>query len=318
VKPIPSREILDSLPSFGKDGWIKYRINRTYETPYPESDFDVYLDPAGPSEIVSVELAGNRVAQELYDTYKNIYVAMSGGIDSEWVAKCFLRQGIPFTPIIYEAEDLQYLDTCWAIDWCENNNITPIVYKDLIPTFSDRVVEVAARLCTRTPAGLATLWPLANYVKEKGGYLVTGSAFAEYYPDPNLGFLKYKHLDSKLFDKDANQIVPDGWIIHESDIGHHRIQEGYHPFNFLSWTPEIMLSYIAARDVTKNSEYNKKTIFDCESRPKMAGTPKYYWRIDATVNRMAKLIQRVGNSELDYLGTTDELIKLLTTGKYHD
>lgn len=316
MKPLPRKEILDSLPSFGKDGWIKYSINRTYENPYPDSDFDVYLVPTGPSNIVSVEEAGNRVAQELYDTYKNIYVAMSGGIDSEWVAKCFQRQGIPFTPIIYEAEDLQYMDTCWAIDWCEYNGITPVIYKDFIPTFSNRTLTVASKLCTRTPAGPATIWPLANYVKNRGGYLVTGSAFPEYYPDPNLRFLEYKHLDTKLFDRESNRITPDGWIIHESDIGHHRLQEGYHPFNFLSWTPEIMLSYIVARDVTKNSEINKKTIFDCETRPKMAGTPKYYWRTDPVVSRMGKLIERIGSSEMDFLGTTDELIKLLTTGKY--
>ena len=30
----PNREELDVLPSFGKDGWIKYRFNRGYTSNY--------------------------------------------------------------------------------------------------------------------------------------------------------------------------------------------------------------------------------------------------------------------------------------------
>lgn len=314
MRPYPSEQELDRLPGFGQNNWIRYSINRTYENPFPASDFDVYLRPTGPSRIVSVEEAGNRVAQELYETYGNIYVAMSGGIDSEWVAKCFHRQGIPFTPIIYEAEDLQYMDTHWAIKWCEDNGITPVAYKDYIPTFSNRIAETASKLCCRNPGGPATVKPLGDYVAERGGALVTGAGFPEYYPDPNLQFLYWKHKDTKLFDADGNQKVPDGWIIHESDIAHARWGCKNHPFNFLSWSPEIMLSYIAARDVARNSEYNKKHIFDCIERPKLMGTPKYFWRSDPIVGQVIRLTNRIGSSEIEYLGTTDELIEFLTTG----
>jgi hypothetical protein len=314
MKAYPSREVLDSLPGFGKDNWMKYSFNRTYSNPYPESDFDVYLDPKGPSEIIPVDEAGNRAARELHETFGNIYVAMSGGIDSEWVAKCFLRHGIPFTPIIYEAEDLQYMDTHWAVKWCEDNGITPVIYKDFIPTFSRRIAEASSRLCCRNPGGPATIKPLGDYVKSLGGHLITGAAFPEYFPDPNLMFLKYKHLEPKLFDKEGNQIVPDGWIMHESDIAHARWGCADHPYTFHTWSPEILLSYIAARDVTKTSEYNKKHIFDCIERPKLMGTPKLYWRTDPIVGKIGRLIQRIGRSEIEYLGTTEELIQFLTTG----
>jgi hypothetical protein len=314
----PSREQLDILPSFGKNGWIKYRFNRGYHNVFPESDFDVYLDPQAPAEIVSVEVAGNRVAQELYDVYKNIYVAMSGGIDSEWVANCFHRQGIPFTPIIYEAEDLQYMDTHWAIQWCERNNITPIIYKDSIPEFSKRIVSIASKFCTKQAGGPATLRPLTEFVEQRGGYLVTGAAFPEYYPDPNLGYLKYKVQDIKLFDSQGNAIINNGWIIHESDIMHAIYSCKDHPFNFLSWNPEILLSYIHARDNTKNSEYNKCNIFNCIERPKLMGTPKYFWRHDPLVSQLNRIGYRVGTSEIEYLGTTEELINFLTSGVHND
>lgn len=318
MRPCPSREILDTLPSFGKDGWIKYRFNRGYSNCFPESDFDVYLDPQTPSNIVSVEVAGNRVAQELYDVYKNIYVAMSGGIDSEWVAKCFLRQGIPFTPIIYESEDLQHTDTYWAVEWCEKNNVTPIIYKDSIPEFSKRILSIASKFCTKEAGGPAILKPLSKFVEQQGGYLVTGAGFPEYWPDPGLGYLKYKVQDVKLFDAQGNAIVDDGWIMHESDVMHARYSCNGHPFNFLSWTPEILLSYIHARDHTKDNAFNKSNIFNCTGRPKQNGTTLYFWRNDPLLLQLNKIANRVGTSQCEYLGTTEELIKFLTVGVSND
>jgi hypothetical protein len=314
----PGKEELDTLPSFGKDGWIKYRFNRGYTNVFPKSDFDVYLDPKTTTEIVSVEVAGNRVAQEIYDVYKNIYVAMSGGIDSEWVATCFQRQGIPFTPIIYEAEDLQHTDTYWAVKWCEKNNLTPVIYKDSVPEFSKRIVSIASKFCTRQSGGPAILRPLSEFVEQRGGYLVTGAGFPEYWPDPNLGYLKYKVQDVKLFDSQGNTIVDPGWIIHENDIMHAMYSCKGHPFNFLSWNPEILLSYIHARDSTKNSEYNKSNIFKCTERPKQNGTNLYFWRNDPLVSQLNKFAYRVGTSQVEYLGTTEELIKFLTVEVCND
>lgn len=314
----PSREELNTLPSFGKDGWIKYRFNRGYTNVFPKSDFDVYLDPQAPAKIVSVEVAGNRVAQELYDVYKNIYVAMSGGIDSEWVATCFHRQGIPFTPIIYEAEDLQTTDTFWAIQWCERNNLTPIIYKDTVQEFGKRIVTIASRFCTRQAGGPAILSPLTKFVEQRGGYLVTGAAFPEYWPDPNLGYLKYKVQDVKLFDSQGNAIVDNGWIVHENDIIHAIHSCKGHPFNFLSWNSEILLSYIHARDNTKNSASNKSNIFNCLPRPKQNGLPLYFLRNNPLVSQLYKMSYRVGTSQVEYLGTTEELIKFLTTGVRND
>ena len=114
MKTYPSIEELNAMSGIGKDQWIKMRFNRNYNDPYLDSDMDCYLVPTEPSKVKDIDTVGDEIAQEIFHKYKNIYVAMSGGIDSEWVAKCFHRQGIPFTPIIYEAEDLMGADTWWA------------------------------------------------------------------------------------------------------------------------------------------------------------------------------------------------------------
>jgi hypothetical protein len=223
--------------------------------------------------------------------------------------------GIYSKPIV---ETLKKNNIQKCIQWCEKNNVTPIIYKDSIPEFSKRIVSIASKFCTRQAGGPAILRPLTEFVEQRGAYLVTGAAFPEYWPDPNLVSLKYKAQDVKLFDTQGNAIVDPGWVINESDVIHAIHSCKGHPFNFLSWNSEILLSYVHARDITKTSEYNKSNIFNCTERPKQTGIPLYFWRNDPLVSQLNRFAHRVGTSQIEYLGTTEELIKFLTTGERND
>lgn len=313
MREYPSKEILSTYPGFGKDKWIRYQFNRSYENPYPESDMDVYLCPTGSSRILSIEEASNNVAIELYDTYKNLYVAMSGGIDSEWVAKTFHRLGIPFTPIIYEAGNLHSLDTWWAFKWCEENGYKPIVYNEYIHEFIKQAINLSAKLCTRTSSGPVIFKALSDYVSDQHGYLITGGGFIEYFPDSNLDYMTSRFKDIKVVDSDGN-VNNEGWIWHEPDLMHAMYSCVDHPFNFLSWNPEIVLSYIAAREPNRTSEYNKAKIFDCAARPKNVGVLQFLWSSSPAIRNWGALRNLIGNSEMDYLGSTSEMINLLSNG----
>jgi len=269
MKKYPSREELATWPSAGKDGWIKMRFNRTYDNPFVESEMDAYLLPTGPSSARDITAVSNEVAQELYETYGKIYVAMSGGIDSEWVAKSFHRQGIPFTPIIYEAEDLQSLDTWWAHKWCAENNVQQITYKEYIHQFINGVVELGVKNCLRTVGGPYIATRLANYAKDQGGFLVMGAGFPEVFPDPNISYISGRFYDNKFINSDGT-LKNTGWLFHEADFTINK-HCGDHPWNFLSWTPEIVLSYMSLR-TGGTSEFNKAKIFNCLPRPKATGT----------------------------------------------
>ncbi len=314
MKIYPSKQELDTLSGMGHDSWIKYRFNRSFDNPGNESDMDIYLCPTQPSEFVDIDVIGNQIAQELYETYGKIYVGMSGGIDSEWVAKCFHRQGIPFTPIIYEADDLNSVDTWWAHKWCADNNVQSVVFKEYIGQFTFGVTSLGAKMCLRTPGGPYMMTRISRYVKDQGGSLVLGAGFPEYFPDPNLNYMKNRFRDNKLVHEDGS-VKNTGWLMHEADVSLARLIGQDQPaWNFLSWRPEIVLSYISLRS-HGTSAFNKSKIFDCLPRPKNIGIPDQYWRSKVPIiDKWIKLSNRVGRSEVDYIGTTDQLKAILTQG----
>ncbi len=312
MKTYPSINELNSMHGIGKDQWIKMRFNRNFSEPYLESDMDAYLVPTRPSKLQDIDEIGNEIAQELYGTYGKIYVAMSGGIDSEWVAKCFHRQGIPFTPIIYEAEDLMGMDTWWSRKWCSENDITPIIYKEYLFQFVNGLADTSRDFICRTPGGPYMMSRLGEYVKDQGGALVTGAGFPEIFPDPNLSYMQGRFLDNKLMNPDGT-LKNAGWLLHESDFMLSRILKD-HPWNFLSWRPEIVLSYISIRE-QGTSEFNKAKIFNCLPRPKAIGIPDIFWRSkNPVIERLVRIKNRVGTSEVDYIGTTEQLRAILTAG----
>ncbi len=300
------------MPAMGQLGWIKMQFNRTYSDPFIESDMDAYMVPTRPSELKDIVQASDEVAQDIARNYSNLYVGMSGGIDSEWIAKTFHRNGIPFTPIIYEAEDLMSSDTWWSRKWCAENGYQPVILKEPIVQFTQGIIDISREHMLRTPGGPYMMSRILRYVNDHNGKFITGAGFPELFPDPNLAYMASRFLDSKLVNKDGT-VKNTGWLLHESDFTLSRMLAG-HPWNFLSWTPEIVLAYISLR-VEGTSEFNKARIFDCLPRPKAIGIPDIFWKTkNPQLETWLRIKNRVGTSEVDFLGTTDELKTLLTTG----
>lgn len=312
MKIYPSIQELEQLDGIGKNQWIKMRFNRNYQEPFLDSDMDAYLVPYKASAVDSIVKVSDAVAKDIANSYDNLYVAMSGGIDSEWVAKTFKRNGIPFTPIIYEAEDLMSADTWWAHKWCADNGYTPIVLKEYVFRFVRGIIDLSRDRCLRTPGGPYMMSRVVRYVNDQNGHLVTGAGFPEFFPDPNLSYMNGRFLDNKLMNSDGT-IKNTGWLLHEADFTLTKLLEG-HPWNFLSWTPDIVLSYATQRE-QGTSEFNKATIFDCLPRPKAIGIPDAFWKgKNPFVEKWLRIKNRVGTSEVDFIGTTDQLIAILTTG----
>jgi hypothetical protein len=312
MKKYPVKELLDQMASMGQDGWIKMQFNRTYSDPFIESDMDAYMVPTASSELKDITQVSDEVAQDIANNYSNLYVGMSGGIDSEWIAKTFHRNGIPFTPIIYEAEDLMNADTWWSRKWCEENGYKPVILKEHLFQFINGIVDMSRTHMLRTSGGPYMMSRILRYVNDQGGKFITGAGFPELFPDPNLGYMSTRFLDNKLVNKDGT-VKNTGWLLHESDFTLSRMLKG-HPWNFLSWRPDIVLAYISLR-VEGTSEFNKAKIFDCLPRPKAIGIPDSFWKTrNPQIDTWLRIKNRIGKSEVDFLGTTEELKTLLTTG----
>jgi hypothetical protein len=313
----------------GKNGWIFCRLNRGYDNPFPESDMDVLLEPYGFADVVPWETACANVARDIYSTYKNkkLFVAMSGGIDGECVANSFYNLSIPFTPIIFKIGTLHDVDVWWAERWCKERNITPVIVNNVnLKDYAIRIVQINQQYCTRTASGPALFDYLKKYVESQDGVLVSGGGFAEYFPDENLEYMRsgqkkpiydesgdYSSYeawwDNKLVNE-KRETVNEGFLFHEPDIINAFILEG-HPWNFLSWTPEIMLSYICARDYTLTSAEDKARIMKCAPRPKVAGLWEYVYQTWPILKRWGYIRPGIGKSECDFLGTVEELKRKL-------
>jgi hypothetical protein len=301
----------DNMLGMGKDQWIKFSLNRSYTNPYPEKELEVYLRPTQASAVVDWKTAARRVAEDIYASYDNLYVAMSGGIDSEFVAQTFFDLGIPFKPIIFRVSDLNELDIWWAFKWCRDNNVEPVVVDATIEDWVTRLSSVSRKYCGRFGAGSGTMSFVNDYVIAHGGNLVTGAGFIEYFPDENLDYMTTRYKDSSMHNPDGTP--KQGYLMHEPDL----IQQLSYPtmpFNFLSWTPEIVLSYVHHRDMALDSAANKAKIMNCLPRPKNIGVPNCFFMLHPRARKWVGIKNNIGTAECAYLGTREELLTVLTNG----
>jgi len=294
------------MPALGKNGWLGYNFDGESYRKYDISDLSITLNNSACSFVI-FDRACRNVAQELFELYKHqrIYVAMSGGCDSETVADSFYREKIPFTPIInefyYAGLETSYADTWWANRWCKERNIVPYINKINLRDFKDIVLPIAEKIKARKLFSIQNIL-LADIAKANDGVLINGQAFIEYYPEPTLDYLK------DILHDPAFKNNKSGWLLHEDDFYIDMHDPGYHPYNFLSWTPEIALSYIKCRDMQSNSEDNKFKIMKCDPRPKLAA-PEIVWTFLGDAQKELK--NKYGTSEVFFLGEHEQIINKL-------
>jgi len=292
---------------YGSDDWVHY----DYSIVNQRATFSVKLNPTSlAKEDINFTQASDNVAKELYQTYGKIYVAMSGGIDSEYVANTFLRNKIHFQPIIFKAEDLNELDVWWAIEWCKANNREPIIIKQSIKQFCDGLIKQSRMFGVRWFPGVYAINQCAEYAKKNGGVLTTGSGNYTHYPDLVLSQMKKTSQD--VYKYDDYRIVEDGYYTHLPFLVSHQLNPEM-PINFLEWNPQIVYSYIKEYDLNFDSAVNKARIMGCDRRPKNVGYPEYFWRTEPLLqeeNRKRRFIT-TPQTEVDYLGSRDRVMNLL-------
>jgi hypothetical protein len=295
----------------GQDNWIKYHFNGNRTRVNPKDNFEVTFTKKATST-PTFNAACKLVAEELYELnrHQTIFVPMSGGCDSETVADTFMQLKIPFTPIIHEVWSLglqlTYADSWWAYRWCKKHNITPVVkHTTTLEMFAD-VKPLIDKIKGRK------LYPaqniiLSEFAVQHGGIVINGQAFPEYYPDYTLEYLIDIINDSGFFNEDGTK--KSGWLLHEDDFYVDMYNPGYHTYNFLSWSPEIVLAYIKERDMSLNSEENKFKIMKKDPRPKI-GAPDAVWHLLKEYQHILK--KKYGTSELSFIGTHEEMFNILT------
>lgn len=135
-----------------------------------DSVFEVSFDLSNHTPILFAE-ASQIVVNKIVAKYDNIYIPLSGGMDSEYVFKCFL--GHKFTPIIVDTPTNKK-ESAYAFRLCKETNIEPVIIekseKELIQTYYETIYK---RLRGNGYNSTAT-YIAAKYANEHNGVAVIG------------------------------------------------------------------------------------------------------------------------------------------------
>ncbi len=237
---------------------------------------------------------------------KPIYVAMSGGIDSELIARMMLQERVPFTPLIVQfEEDLNKQDISYAFEFCKNNRLTPEIMKlDIVNFF---------KTCVFTPYILTNCAHLMQmhmmrHARHLGGMAVIG-----------VGEQRYENTGEQI-------VVPIP--LERIAVTHFMQAEKVQGVSaFYCYTPELMLCLLREAkevgfdDLKTYAHHIKETIYhkfwpDLPPRPKFSGFEKVGLKRLGTQRRLRRrLLKKYGSSILNRCTIPiDVLEKQLTEG----
>jgi len=236
--------------------------------------------------------AADNAAQLLYKEWGHqpLYLALSGGVDSEFVARILLKNKIPFTPVILKIDSLNAIESQFALTWCNQNNITPVILnyttQDLNNSFKlffPKMLKIKHYHCT-------PMLTIYKYIETQGGHCIYCAG------DINLD------SDRKEFFHYHYDFIPN------------IVDVGKHPTSFFMYTPELALSYINQFNPAQPEQHNKLGFYQVEPRSKIDYIPL----IPRDQNNKTKdklfYIFKTGNQEFDachWYGTKEQIIQNL-------
>jgi len=232
----------------GHTDW--YQVALTANDSYNE--FKLEFNIARPTTPMGFDQAADYTALQIAANHPSLYIALSGGLDSEYVASVFLRNHIPFTPVIVAFKKTQ--EHYYALEWCRTHNVTPLILE-----FEEDDVEYVRHCHAITKqhrihsvSNLMSCY-IARRVKELGGYLVTG--------DPTITALTQEY----------NQPTGDQFRVYWFEFLVELIYPGQHPGAFFFYTPEMALAYATHVDTTLNDASARAKLYQT-----VAYRPKHY------------------------------------------
>jgi hypothetical protein len=252
--------------------------------------------------LLSFDQACDQAAGEIYDCYKNLYLALSGGSDSEYVATCLHRNGIPFTPIILRYNNVigkdQHYESWFAKLWCKKHQVTPMIINTDDYTKSAQEKQNYLTVKPRLFHGMATQGFLDKFMTQHDGKLISGNQL-EYYPDSD----QMIYLEPQL----GNY---QGFVMEETDFYLETLHPDYHPWAFYYWSPEVMAGFVSAWNFDITMQENKSNIYKTSIRPKF-DYPKGFFSDKQFNFRSVVSSQKWGTLDCALLGNRKELLNQL-------
>jgi hypothetical protein len=151
-----------------------------------EKQFSVKFNPCTRTpQSWSVEV--NNTAKSIAaSTNKPLYVLMSGGIDSEMVARSFISNNIKFKALtLKHKQQTNYHDTWWADEFCSKHNISQEVLELDLYQFDDMIEKYITQGYKSTNIYHYMQLFLLEQLENLGGFGVGGAGEQIYYTIDN-------------------------------------------------------------------------------------------------------------------------------------
>jgi hypothetical protein len=201
-----------------------------------------------PADVTKLDFYDNalQAAEILYNKYRDrpLYLALSGGIDSELVANVFLQKNIPFQPIILKIDSFNLLESWYAEYWCKQNKIQPKIVNLSVNQYVEQIKKFFPLLRKLNNLSQTSILYLYDYVDKLNGYCIYAAG------DINLD------TPSKKF------------YCHSLDFISDLLGNG-HPTSFFMYTPELAYSYVNQFDINVSEQENKLGFYKVTPRPKI-------------------------------------------------
>lgn len=239
-----------------KNNWVTSNIKQRIED--PSLDFQVILNPYE-FEKVDFKTAARNVAIEIGEKYDNLFLGLSGGLDSEFLLRLFVGLGIQIQPVIVSNYSNRH-ETAFAFRACDELKIKPVVIEPNDPktfyVFKKYIFEKFKIAATYSVFSLIA----ADYVYERNGVLITGNHLIGDAGDP---------LDT---------LCSNDWDFHTEVL-----YEGLVNIDPLMYTPQI--AYACINGITEDWNIHKAKLFEIAIREKLR--PIYSQTLE---NRMDQLL----------------------------
>ena len=193
-----------------------------------------------------IDYAVNRIVEKS----KNLYLALSGGLDSEFVANCLFDRGVQFTPIIMDIHSNR-IENWYAHYWCYEKRIKPLIItmteKDVVKSFSKIAEEKNIPFYCSIPIILSEI------VSQRDGNLILGGE----------EIIDRDYFLSGEFTKMSEKIsfCEYAFCVERENSNHIG--------GFLSYTPELFLNCLVEIDYSKPGQIALADYYKVLPRPKI-------------------------------------------------
>jgi len=235
-----------------ENNWLTHNLSDRLTN--KNSDLNISINVQNYNKL-SFEQAAKEVCEKLHTINKNIYIGLSGGIDSEYVFKKFYSLNIPFTPVIVYS-NCYIKESAIAFEICKEYGIEPLVITiseaDIISQYKTDIYDT---LNSFGIGGVPAL-VIAKYAKEHGGI-----------------YVKAEHMIGDINNNVAVEV--NEWDFYNDVI------TGY-TYDFFTYTPEIVYSMVSNMGDTDSQTY-KCNLYNIPYRKKITvtlssvGLKYYHW-----------------------------------------